>query len=285
MHDIDPSLCASLLRGFTDELLASREPGLSNLSLEETIRSIRLVSNVAAKKMRECLFAYYPEIGWEKEEIEGPSKRAVEAHWIYDPIDGAYHYLQQLPLWSSSLALVVHGETMFALVYDPVTHELYAASRGAGATLNGLPLQVSSKHSLEPAVLGTAVPPRRAAAPDEHAQSLAQLEAIAEAVFVVRPMASASLQLAYVAAGRLDGYWEVGHDVNDWLAGALLVKEAGGRVTSFRTETIGLEVEGIVAAPKTLHPAIRDIVVREGSRVLDEQRIVTLAKSGGSIDD
>lgn len=263
MYGIDPALCASLLRGFTDQLLAERKPFPETLTLEETIHTMRAVSRKASSAMQSTLFAFYPEIAWEKEEIEEQEEPSSESHWIYDPVDGAYHYLQQLPLWSASLALVRNGETVFAMVYDPVTHELFSAFRDGGATCNGQPLQVSSKPSLETAVLGTAIPPQRAATATEHAQSLTQLGAITNQVFVVRPMASASLQLAYVAAGRLDGYWEVGHDVNDWLAGTLLVQESGGIVTSFNTSKIGLDVEGIIAAPSSLHGAIRKAVAEK----------------------
>ena len=267
MQAIDSSLCASLLRGFTDQLLAAREPFSAELSLEETISRIRAVSDATSRAMRSALASAYPHIAWEKEEIEQSgdmqAKQSSEAHWIYDPIDGAYHFLQQLPLWSSSLALVENSETVFSMVYDPVTHELYTASKAEGTWLNGERLQTSTRRSLETAVLGTAIPPRRAATAEEHAQALRQLSAIAAEVFVVRPMASASLQLAYVAAGKLDGYWEVGHDVNDWLAGSLLVQEAGGTVTSFETENIGLNVDGIVAAPAALHRSMRNILLRK----------------------
>lgn len=262
MQHIDPSLCASLLRGFTDQLLLTREPIPADADLAETIRRIRALSDRTSHAMRTCLSTFYPEIAWEKEEIETQGEQKQAAHWVYDPIDGAYHYLQQLPLWSSSLALIVNSEPVFSMIYEPVERHVYSATRGGGAWLNGHRLQVSSKLSLETAVLGTAVPPRRAATAAEHAQALQQLEAIAAEVFVIRPMASASLQLAYVAAGKLDGYWEVGHDVNDWLAGTLLIEEAGGVVTSFAPERIGLQVEGIVAAPQALHGSIRRIVSR-----------------------
>lgn len=259
-HEIDPDTCAALLRGVTDQLLAKFTAPSADADLAGIIAGVRGVSKGASTSLRRALSAHFPAIGWGEEEIDPGGDAPKGAHWIYDPIDGAYHYLQGLPLWSSTLVLVEGDMPLFALVYEPISHELYMAVRGQGATLNGSKLKVSLKSTLSTAVLGTAIPPMPAVTAAEHAQSLAQLGAVAREVFVVRPMASASLQLAYVAAGRLDGYWEVGHDVNDWLAGALLVREAGGSVTGFSAEDIGADVEGIVAAPAALHGQIREIL-------------------------
>ncbi|HTJ25562.1 MAG TPA: inositol monophosphatase family protein [Candidatus Limnocylindria bacterium] len=136
-------------------------------------------------------------IGWSDAEAQPDLQRRPaddETFWIFDPIDGAYHYLQGLPLWSSSLALISGGRAVFAVV-------------------------------------ATALPPFGYGDFAEHEQARALLGAVAERVFVVRQMASASLHLAYVAAGRLDAYWEVGRDVHDWAAGALLVRESGAQIT------------------------------------------------------
>jgi myo-inositol-1(or 4)-monophosphatase len=171
-----------------------------------------------------------------------------------------FHFVQGLPLWSSSLALVNYGRAIFGLIYDPFSHELFAAQEGLGATLNGKAISVSHKPGLKTAVLGTAVPPIVQAGDHEHARSLSLLGSVAPEVFVLRQMASASLQPAYVAAGRLDGYREVGEDTPDWLAGSLLLREAGATVTDLAGGSFGWDCDGILAAPQPVYDQLLAII-------------------------
>jgi myo-inositol-1(or 4)-monophosphatase len=212
--------------------------------------------------LKTLLDARYPEIQWGGDEAH-PHLSTAELsarRWIYDPIDGAYHFIQGLPLWSASLALAEDGEVIVALVYDPSTGELYVGRRDRGATLNGQPLAVSTKRVLGAAVVGTGLPIHGYGDPETHTSALHQLAAVSRNVFVTRQMASASLQLAYVAAGRLDAYWEAGRDLHDWAAGALLVREAGGVVTDFDGTPFGGDSEGIIAAPEALLHGMRDVI-------------------------
>ncbi len=250
MDHVAPHACAKLLRAITDRIAATPAP--SEPDVAALVRHVREASRQAKAELRAALQAQYPEIGW-VDENGRPESSKDGTYWVYDPIDGAYHYLQGLPLWSSSLALVRGGETVCALVYDPSSKEMFSATRGEGASMNGQPLAVSAKVGLESAVLATAVAPLVQIGPEGHARALQLLGAAARQAFVVRQMASASLQLAYVAAGRLDGYWEVGCDIGDWLAGALLVSEAGGAVTDLRGQPFDWAAEGVVATCRTLH--------------------------------
>ncbi len=118
-------------------------------------------------------------------------------------------------------------ETLFSSVFDPALDELFVAVANEGATLNGRPIRVSPKAELPVAVVGTAVAPRIQVGPEAQEAAIRLFGALAREVFVMRPMAATSLQLAYVAAGRLDAYLETGDDAADWLAGALLIREAG----------------------------------------------------------
>lgn len=176
-------------------------------------------------------------------------------------IDGAYHYIQGLPLWSASLALVENGEVVLALVYDPTTNEMFTARRGAGTTLNGETIAISDKRVLGSAVVGMGVPIYGHGDPSVHATALAQLAAVSGKVFVVRQMASASLQLAYVAAGRLDAYWETGYDLHDWAASALLIREAGGCVTDFDGQPFEQGGNGILTGSEHFAACLRDYVM------------------------
>jgi myo-inositol-1(or 4)-monophosphatase len=158
------------------------------------------------------------------------------------------------------LALVEDGMTTFAAVYDPSLNELFVARAGVGATVNGNRIAVSAKTGLATAVVGTAVAPIARGDTPEFQAGLASLAGVTREVFVVRQMASASLQLAYVAAGRLDAYWELGDDVNDWLAGALLVEAAGGLVRSLDGSNFDGR-NGILAGPSPLIRSLGQVVV------------------------
>lgn len=255
---IDINACTALLRAATDLIAASSDrPSLTD-DLGSLVHWGREKSKIAAETMKRRLLELYPDIGWVGEEQvphDGDNR-----YWVYDPIDGGYHFLQGLPLWSSSLALMQGGRCRLGVIYDPTLGELFVAEEGRGATRDGQPIAVRSKPQLESAVLGTAVPPIAQVGAAEHAQAVALFEAISCKVFVVRQMASASLQLAYVAAGRLDGYFEVGNDIPDWLAGALMIRESGGLVTDLAGDVFGWQSEGVLAGSSPTHAALLPII-------------------------
>jgi myo-inositol-1(or 4)-monophosphatase len=157
--------------------------------------------------------------------------------------------------------LIKDRRAILALVYDPCKRELFVAEDGKGTTLNGLPVKASSKVTLHAAVVGTALPPMGSGTPDEHALAAKLLVETSMHVFVIRQMAAASLQLAYVAAGRLDAYIETGKDVYDWMAGCLLVQEAGGIATSLDRTPFDVTAHGTLAAAAGLHNALHERLV------------------------
>jgi myo-inositol-1(or 4)-monophosphatase len=255
---IDTELCTALLRAVTDQIaVIPTHPG-SHRDVPSVIRWVKKVSQNAANKLRGQLSALYPEIGWSEEERRPEGVDAVE--WLYDPVDGAYHYTQGLPLWSSSLVLIRNGAPVFSAVYDPTRGEIFVAMQGQGVTCNGTKVFVSSKAETNAAVVGTAIPPLAQVGEAEQDQALSLVGAVSKRVFVIRPMAAVSLQLAYVASGRLDAYWENGKDVADWLAGSLLVTEAGGVVSDLTGRAFGWSGEGILAGNATLHGALMPVV-------------------------
>lgn len=179
-------------------------------------------------------------------EESGEQHAKGEYLWVIDPIDGTTNFLRGIPHFSISIAVLHKGVTQHAVVYDPVSEELFTASRGAGAQLNGYRIRVSSRKELEGTLLATGFP-------FKHKHLLSAYQAVFNKLFEpaadIRRTGSAALDLAYVAAGRVDGYWEIGIKLWDMAAGELLVREAGGMVTDF-AGGMNHQISGnVVAAP------------------------------------
>ena len=148
--------------------------------------------------------------------------------WIIDPLDGTTNFLHGFPVFAVSIAVEHRGRLQHAVVYDPMRQEFFTASRGEGAQLDSKRIRVSAQRSLEGALIGTGLPFRMGTGHvDDY---LAMLKVIMGTAAGVRRPGAAALDLAYVAAGRLDGFWEFGLSPWDTAAGALLIQEAGGRV-------------------------------------------------------
>jgi myo-inositol-1(or 4)-monophosphatase len=148
--------------------------------------------------------------------------------WIIDPLDGTTNFLHGFPQFSVSIGIEYKNRLQHAVVYDPLRQELFTASRGDGAQLEGKKMRVSTQRTLEGSLLGTGLPFRMH---DGHIDDyLAMLKVLMSTAAGIRRPGSAALDLAYVAAGRLDGFWEFGLSPWDTAAGTLLIQEAGGRV-------------------------------------------------------
>jgi len=156
--------------------------------------------------------------------------------FVIDPLDGTSNYLHGIPHWCVSIALVENGEPQHAVIFDPLRNELFTASKGAGAVLNDKRIRVTERKDLTGAMLITGFPPRERERVGAHLDCVRELLRDAEDI---RRTGSAALDLAYVACGRADGYFEAGVKPWDIAAGVLLVREAGGRVTDFRGAATG----------------------------------------------
>ena len=148
--------------------------------------------------------------------------------WIIDPLDGTTNFLHRFPHFAVSIAAQHKGKLQLGVIYAPCTQDLYVASRGAGAVLNNRKIRVSKTSSLDESLVGTGVPIRAGANLDAY---LPQLRAVVEKTAGVRRAGAAALDLAYVACGRLDAFWEMNLQSWDMAAGIMLVEEAGGVVT------------------------------------------------------
>jgi myo-inositol-1(or 4)-monophosphatase len=182
------------------------------------------------------------------EEGQGDIQEMVgdaEHLWLVDPLDGTVNYAHGFPVWGVSLALAQRGQVVMAVSYSPLHDEMFWAERGKGAWLDGWRMRVSSAGQLRDALLATGFAYRRATLEDNN---LAEFNAIMPRVQGLRRAGAAVLDMAYLACGRLDAYWEMHLKPWDWAAGWLLVEEAGGLVTDMRGEPWALSKDNIAAS-------------------------------------
>lgn len=193
----------------------------------------------------------------EEQPGERPPASGDRLCWVFDPLDGTTNYTHGLPIFCSSLALERHGRPELAAVYDPSRRELFTAERGGGAFLNGTPLRVSPASTLLDALLVTGFPYTVHETLDHIVGLFGHFVGRARAV---RRLGSAALDLCYVAAGRLDGFWEEGLHPWDISAGALLVEEAGGRVTRFDGSRFDSHGGQVIASNGRIHGDMIDTI-------------------------
>lgn len=177
--------------------------------------------------------------------------------WVVDPLDGTTNYAHSLPVFCVSIALTFKNQIITGLVYDPVRKEMFTASQGQGAYLNGRPVGVSKTPEIDKSLLATGFPYDIRSSPDNNLNHFSNFALRAQAV---RRCGSAALDLCYVACGRFDGYWEMKLKPWDLAAGALMVKEAGGRVTDFRGRDFEISTREAVASNSQIHQAMLEII-------------------------
>ncbi len=181
--------------------------------------------------------------------------------WIIDPLDGTTNFLHSDPHFCISMALAHKGELLAGLIYNPVLDELYWAEKGKGAFLNSRRLRVSGRRDMGEALIGTGIPFRGRG---DHAHYLKLLGTTMEKVAGIRRAGAAALDLAYVAAGRLDGFFEIGLNKWDIAAGILLIKEAGGFVGDLDGGADAMESGNIVAGNAKLFEPLGKMLVAAG---------------------
>jgi myo-inositol-1(or 4)-monophosphatase len=213
----------------------------------------------AEKILRAELSKARPGYGFLLEEA-GSVRGSDEHHrWIVDPLDGTTNFLHGIPQWAISIALERDNEIVAGLVYEPLRDEAFWAEKGVGAYVNDRRLRVSARRQLSEAVVGTGIPFRERG---DHPAYLKTLAAVMAATSGVRRPGSAALDLAYVAAGRFDGFWEFGLQPWDIAAGILLVREAGGYVTDMAGGHNMLASGDVLAANDHLHQPLARLVTQ-----------------------
>lgn len=222
--------------------------------------AIDLVTEVdlAVERMfRDLITERFPDHQVLAEELGGSAVVPAGPCWVFDPIDGTTNYAHGIPIFCASLALEIDGVPALAAVFDPNRQELFTAERGGGAFLNGRRLRVSAATSLLEAVLVTGFPYDVHTRVDEIVGLFGAFVGRARAV---RRLGSAAIDLCYVAAGRMDGFWE--SDLKPWdiAGGALVVSEAGGRVTSVEGTPFASRGGDVLASNGHLHDAMLDVI-------------------------
>ncbi len=207
----------------------------------------------AEKAVIETILKHHPDHAILAEESGQRGESGCE--WIIDPLDGTRNYLSGYPHFCVSIGIKERDRLEHGVVYDPIRQEMFTASRGAGAAVNNRRIRVSATSSFETAILGTGLPQRSESKRPTHQASIAALTAEACAV---RHSGSAALDLAYVASGRLDAFWEYGLMEWDIAAGVLLVREAGGMVSAIDGGEKYMQTGDILASnPKLFRSTLR----------------------------
>lgn len=198
----------------------------------------------------------YGFLGEESDEIKGTDG----AHrWIVDPLDGTTNFLHGIPQFAVSIGLERNGEIVAGVIFNPATDELFTAEKGGGAFLNDRRLRVAARKELSDSVITCGVPHLGRG---NHGKFLIELRHVMGEVAGIRRFGAASLDLAYVAAGRCDGYWETGLSAWDIAAGLVIIKEAGGWVSDFDGKTAMLETGSVVAGNEYIHKALLEVTHR-----------------------
>ena len=208
----------------------------------------------AEEVIREVLLGAYPLYGVLGEE-GGETSGGEDARWIVDPLDGTTNFTHKLPMFAVCIALEKAGEVVLGVVYDPINEETFVAERGRGARLNDEVIGVSDAEELVRALVVTGFPYER----DEVPAAVDLFGRFAMRAQGMRRLGSAALDLCYVAAGRLDAYYERGIHAWDVAAAGLILEEAGGRITDYADRPFELEGEEMVASNGPLHPALIEL--------------------------
>lgn len=230
-------------------LIRAARGGEGGYELKRNTTDLVTATDLAAERLIvDGLLGAFPEDAIVAEEQGGePDGRYV---WYVDPLDGTTNFAHGFPVFSVSIALVEGGTTQLGVVYLPVWDQLFWAQRGGGAYCNETPIRVSRTDALERALLGTGFPYNRREIADE---LLARVKRAFDHSQGVRRAGAASVDLCFVACGQLDGYWEQNLAPWDWAAGALIVEEAGGRISDFAGNPFELGGRTLTASNGAIH--------------------------------
>lgn len=237
-----------------------REKGRNDLVTEADFAAQRAIEEIVLGE-----FPHHQFLGEENEEGKLPPAESARSpfRWIVDPLDGTANYVHQLPMFAVSIALERNGEIVLGVIFDPVADECFTAALGEGVRMNGKRLQTSGCMRIERAMVAVSF----ANDVDRGSVEIGRFIEALVACRSVRRLGSAALNLAYIAAGRLDAYWASSVKAWDIAAGVLMVREAGGMVTNLAGGPLDLaKANFLAAATPTLHAATGDLLSRAGSR-------------------
>jgi myo-inositol-1(or 4)-monophosphatase len=233
--------------------------GADHLQVEKkgTIDLVTQIDRDVERMFRALIADRFPDHTILAEEFSVQGEREARHCWVFDPVDGTTNYAHGLPIYCSAASLEIDGQPVVAAIYDPTRRELFTAERGQGARLNGALLTVSHAESLIDALLVTGFPYTVHQAPDD---LLAVFGDFLKRARAVRRLGSAQLDLAYVAAGRFDGFWELHLQPWDMSAGALIVQEAGGTTTDASGGAFSSRRGEIIASNGPIHGQMVEVI-------------------------
>src|SRR3954471_16782474 len=241
--------------------------GADHLRIEKkgAIDLVTQIDREVEQMFRALIARRFPDHAVLAEEFEarGDRQRDAEFTWVFDPVDGTTNYAHGLPIFCSACSLEHRGRPIVAAIYDPSRRELFTAERGVGAWLNGAPMRVSGADALIDSLLCTGFPYNVQVDAGYLLGLFADFIGTARAV---RRLGSAAIDLAYVAAGRFDGFWEVRLNPWDISAGALLIEEAGGRVSNLAGGPFDSRLGEVIASNGRIHDRMVEIIRSASSR-------------------
>jgi len=217
---------------------------------------LSFVDESSEKTIISMIHEKYPDHSILAEE-GGASDRSTEYRWIIDPLDGTTNYITNIPIFCVSIALQKTDEIILGVIYDPIHDELFWAEKGKGAFINENPIKVSEAKNLSESFIATGFPFKAKKFIPNYLDSFEQ---IFSKCIGKRRMGSAAIDLAYVAAGRFDGFWELGLSPWDLAAGSIIIKEAGGKLTDFWNGSNYLNNNYLIATNGKIHRELSDII-------------------------
>jgi myo-inositol-1(or 4)-monophosphatase len=240
------------------ELMIRQLNHLETLEVAEKGRNelVTQVDRACEAAIVEIIKDHYPEHAILAE--EGGAAGDHEYCWIIDPLDGTTNYVHGFPVFSVSIGVTRNGELEHGVVYDPLRQEIFSASRGAGAQLDGRRIRVSKRTTLRQSLVATGFPYRANLLHVD--RYLEMLKAVMLESAGVRRPGSAALDLCYVAAGRVEAFWEIGLSQWDIAAGALIIREAGGRISDFHGGDGYLETGNVIAGAPKVYAALSKLL-------------------------
>jgi myo-inositol-1(or 4)-monophosphatase len=240
------------------ELMIRQLNRLESLEITEKSRNeyVTEVDRIAEDAIIEVIYDHYPDHSILAE--ESGQRGSNEFQWIIDPLDGTTNFIHGFPVFAVSIAVTHNGQLEHGVVYDPLRQEIFTASRGQGAQVDGRKIRVSKRPSMQHSLIATGFPYR---GDKEHLDNyLEMLKSVIEVSAGIRRPGSAALDLCYVAAGRVDGFWELGLNIWDIAAGALMIKEAGGRISDFHGTDAYLQSGDVVAGSPKIYAGLSKLL-------------------------
>jgi myo-inositol-1(or 4)-monophosphatase len=237
----------AILQGYLgkleDAIIEKRRPG----------DLVTAADKASEELILELLRSHFPQHSILAEESGKLGNQENEYLWAIDPLDGTTNYAHQYPFFAVSIGLLINGVPKVGVIYDPFHNELFRAAAGLGATRNRQPIKVSVTSELSKSLLVTGFAYDRRETPDNNYAEFSHLTHLTQGV---RRSGSASLDLAYVACGRVDGYWERGLSPWDIAAGIILVQEAGGKITAYDGTSVKIESGRVLATNGYIHDSL-----------------------------